>query len=90
MGSDPAPAVEECEVHYPCVGKDGVWAGLDACANSRGQIGQGWESFVFGILMEKEIGVMFKSGRSEERWMVESSEEVLRSGWHVYRGRSGD
>ncbi len=90
LGSDPAPAVEQSEVHYPCIGKDGVWAGLDACAYSRGQVGQGWESFVFRILMGKEVGVMLKSGGSEERRVVKSSEEILRSGWQVYRGSSGD
>ncbi len=30
--------------------------------------------------MAKERGVMFKSGGSEERWVVESSEEILCSG----------
>ena len=35
---------------------------------------------MLGILVEKEGEVIFKSGGSDERWMIGNSKEILRSG----------
>lgn len=64
MGANPAPAIEEGEVHGPGVGEENVRTSADAGADlGSKRRGGGMEcvilSFVVGVMVRKEGEVMF-------------------------------
>jgi len=90
LGSDPSAAVEEGEVHYPCVCEEDVGLGLDAGGDGGGEGGKSWLSCAVDVPVGKTGEVMLQSGGSEKGGLVESSKEGMDSALGVCGRLGGD